>query len=145
MKCKHYNIVMVRPDIIEFKNTIPNNITLVAATKYLTSDEMRDFLNDVSDDESIIKPKELDPSEAVAFGYNMLQGRTVLILYRIYYSMIPASFTLLNQIMIICLTILLFAADRLVHSNIHPCARLISRRFHHRYLLPMNPNCHMEV
>lgn len=44
MKCKHYNIVMVRPDIIEFKNTIPNNITLVAATKYLTSNEMRDFL-----------------------------------------------------------------------------------------------------
>ena len=35
---------MVRPDIIEFKKTIPNNITLVAATKYLTSAEMRDFL-----------------------------------------------------------------------------------------------------
>ena len=44
MKCKHYNIVMVRPDIIEFKKTIPSSITLVAATKYLTSDEMRDFL-----------------------------------------------------------------------------------------------------
>ena len=35
---------MVRPDIIEFKKTIPSSITLVAATKYLTSDEMRDFL-----------------------------------------------------------------------------------------------------
>ena len=35
---------MVRPDIIEFKKTIPSNVTLVAATKYLTSDEMKDFL-----------------------------------------------------------------------------------------------------
>ena len=35
---------MVRRDIKEFKATLPNNITLVAATKYLTSEEMRDFL-----------------------------------------------------------------------------------------------------
>lgn len=35
---------MVRPDIIEFKKTIPSNVTLVAATKYLTSDEMKNFL-----------------------------------------------------------------------------------------------------
>ena len=35
---------MVRKDIVEFKKTLPNNITLVAATKYLTSEEMKDFL-----------------------------------------------------------------------------------------------------
>lgn len=35
---------MVRPDIAEFKNTLPKDITLVAATKYLNADEMRDFL-----------------------------------------------------------------------------------------------------
>ena len=35
---------MVRPDIAEFKSTLPSNITLVAATKYLSSEEMKDFL-----------------------------------------------------------------------------------------------------
>lgn len=35
---------MVRKDILEFKKTLPSNITLVAATKYLTSEEMKDFL-----------------------------------------------------------------------------------------------------
>ena len=35
---------MVRRDIKEFKATLPSNITLVAATKYLASEEMRDFL-----------------------------------------------------------------------------------------------------
>ena len=35
---------MVRPDIAEFKKTLPENITLVAATKYLSSEEMKDFL-----------------------------------------------------------------------------------------------------
>ena len=35
---------MVRPDIVEFKNSLPKNVTLVAATKYLSSDEMKDFL-----------------------------------------------------------------------------------------------------
>ena len=35
---------MVRPDIVEFKKTLPENITLVAATKYLSSEEMKDFL-----------------------------------------------------------------------------------------------------
>ena len=35
---------MVRPDILDFKKTIPNNITLVAATKYLSAEEMKDFL-----------------------------------------------------------------------------------------------------
>ena len=44
MKCKHYNMSMVRSDIASFKATLPSNITLVAATKYLTSEEMRDFL-----------------------------------------------------------------------------------------------------
>ena len=36
---------MVRPDIAEFKKTLPENITLVAATKYLYSEEMEDFLD----------------------------------------------------------------------------------------------------
>ena len=36
---------MVRPDIAEFKKTLPENIALVAATKYLTSEEMEDFLD----------------------------------------------------------------------------------------------------
>lgn len=36
---------MVRNDIAEFKKTIPSDVTLVAATKYLTSVEMLDFLN----------------------------------------------------------------------------------------------------
>ena len=44
MKCKDYNISMVRPDIAEFKATLPQNVTLVAATKYLSSEEMKDFL-----------------------------------------------------------------------------------------------------
>ncbi len=35
---------MVRPDIAEFKNTLPKDITLVAATKYLNAEEMKDFL-----------------------------------------------------------------------------------------------------
>ena len=35
---------MVRPDIVKFKKTLPENITLVAATKYLSSEEMKDFL-----------------------------------------------------------------------------------------------------
>ena len=35
---------MVRKDIVEFIKTLPSNITLVAATKYLTSEEMKDFL-----------------------------------------------------------------------------------------------------
>lgn len=35
---------MVRPDIAEFKETLPKGITLVAATKYLSSEEMKDFL-----------------------------------------------------------------------------------------------------
>lgn len=35
---------MVRKDIIDFKKTIPNNVTLVAATKYLNAIEMKDFL-----------------------------------------------------------------------------------------------------
>lgn len=35
---------MVRPDILDFKKTIPSNITLVAATKYLSAEEMKDFL-----------------------------------------------------------------------------------------------------
>lgn len=35
---------MVRPDIAEFKETLPKDITLVAATKYLSSEEMKDFL-----------------------------------------------------------------------------------------------------
>lgn len=35
---------MVRHDIAEFKKTIPDNVTLVAATKYLLSEEMKDFL-----------------------------------------------------------------------------------------------------
>ena len=35
---------MVRPDILEFKNSLPENITLVAATKYLSAEEMKDFL-----------------------------------------------------------------------------------------------------
>ena len=34
---------MVRKDIKEFVNTLPNNITLVAATKYGTSDDLRDL------------------------------------------------------------------------------------------------------
>ena len=44
MKWKHYNSCMVRKDIIQFKESLPKDITLVAATKYLTSDEMLDFL-----------------------------------------------------------------------------------------------------
>lgn len=44
MKWKHYNKGMVRKDIIEFKESIPNNVCLVAATKYLNSEEMKDFL-----------------------------------------------------------------------------------------------------
>lgn len=36
---------MVRKDIKEFIKTIPENVTLVAATKYLSSEEMKDFLN----------------------------------------------------------------------------------------------------
>ena len=35
---------MVRKDIESFYKTIPNNVTLVAATKYCSSDEMKDFL-----------------------------------------------------------------------------------------------------
>lgn len=35
---------MVRDDIVEFKKTIPENVTIVAATKYLSSSEMLDFL-----------------------------------------------------------------------------------------------------
>ena len=35
---------MVRHDIAEFKNTLPKDITLVAATKYLNAEEMKDFL-----------------------------------------------------------------------------------------------------
>lgn len=35
---------MVRDDIVEFKKTIPENVTIVAATKYLSSREMLDFL-----------------------------------------------------------------------------------------------------
>ena len=35
---------MVRTDIAEFKNTLPKDITLVAATKYLNAEEMKDFL-----------------------------------------------------------------------------------------------------
>ena len=35
---------MVRYDIAEFKKTIPDSVTLVAATKYLSSEEMKDFL-----------------------------------------------------------------------------------------------------
>lgn len=35
---------MVRKDFKEFKDSLPKNITLVAATKYLTSEEMKDFL-----------------------------------------------------------------------------------------------------
>lgn len=35
---------MVRKDIKEFVDTLPKNVTLVAATKYLTADEMKDFL-----------------------------------------------------------------------------------------------------
>lgn len=35
---------MVRHDIAEFKKTIPDSVTLVAATKYLSSEEMKDFL-----------------------------------------------------------------------------------------------------
>ena len=38
-------MLMVRNDIAEFKKTIPSDVTLVAATKYLTSVEMLDFLN----------------------------------------------------------------------------------------------------
>ena len=38
-------MLMVRNDIAEFKKTIPSDVTLVAATKYLTSAEMLDFLN----------------------------------------------------------------------------------------------------
>lgn len=34
---------MVRKDIKEFKSTIPDNVTLVAATKYLSANEMLDF------------------------------------------------------------------------------------------------------
>ena len=34
---------MIRKDIKEFVNTLPNNITLVAATKYGTSDDLRDL------------------------------------------------------------------------------------------------------
>ncbi len=36
---------MVRKDIKEFLKTLPENVTLVAATKYLSSEEMKDFLN----------------------------------------------------------------------------------------------------
>ena len=35
---------MVRKDILDFKKTLPSNVTLVAATKYLTAIEMKDFL-----------------------------------------------------------------------------------------------------
>lgn len=44
MKWKHYNKCMVRKDILQFKSTIPANVTLVAATKYLSAEEMKDFL-----------------------------------------------------------------------------------------------------
>lgn len=44
MKWKHYNKSMVRKDIAKFKESIPNNVCLVAATKYLNSEEMKDFL-----------------------------------------------------------------------------------------------------
>ena len=36
---------MIRPDIKEFLKTIPNNITLVAATKYGTPDDLRELFN----------------------------------------------------------------------------------------------------
>ena len=45
MKWKDYNICMVRFDIADFVNTLPKNVTLVAATKYLTADEMLPFLD----------------------------------------------------------------------------------------------------
>ena len=45
MKWKDYNICMVRLDIADFVNTLPKNVTLVAATKYLTADEMLPFLD----------------------------------------------------------------------------------------------------
>ena len=35
---------MVRKDIKEFVNTLPKDVTLVAATKYLDSEQMKDFL-----------------------------------------------------------------------------------------------------
>ena len=35
---------MVRKDIEEFVDTLPKDVTLVAATKYLTAEEMKDFL-----------------------------------------------------------------------------------------------------
>ena len=35
---------MVRKDIKEFVDTLPKDVTLVAATKYLAADEMKDFL-----------------------------------------------------------------------------------------------------
>lgn len=45
MKWKDYNICMIRFDIADFVNTLPKNVTLVAATKYLTADEMLPFLD----------------------------------------------------------------------------------------------------
>ena len=36
---------MIRSDIKEFLNTIPNNVTLVAATKYGTPDDLRELFN----------------------------------------------------------------------------------------------------
>ena len=36
---------MIRPDIKNFLKTIPNNITLVAATKYGTPDDLRELFN----------------------------------------------------------------------------------------------------
>lgn len=45
MKWKDYNICMVRFDIADFVNKLPKNVTLVAATKYLTADEMLPFLD----------------------------------------------------------------------------------------------------
>ena len=36
---------MIRPDIKEFLNTIPNNVTLVAATKYGSTSDLRELFN----------------------------------------------------------------------------------------------------
>ena len=39
------SIMKVRSDIKEFISTIPNNISLVAATKYVDANEMRKLFN----------------------------------------------------------------------------------------------------